>query len=133
MTDKRELGMGNVPVIMIDADGRENKVVLKPSLHAVRTLSRRYGGLQLVVDKIAKLDFDVIVDVLEAGLQVPNGNPKTRAELEASVYASGLSDQTGGLPTAAVKFVMILVNGGRVPPEDGALEAAQPNPPIAAS
>ena len=131
MTSKRELGMGNVSVTLLDAQGVSQQVVLKPSLHAVRTLSRKYGGLQQVIERILKVDFDVLVDVFEVGMQMPLGNPKARSELEQSIYASGLLDVDGGLVTVATNYVSVLIHGGKPPPLDGAGEAPPANPPSA--
>src|SRR3990172_2604484 len=111
--------MGNVSVTLLDAQGVSQQVVLKPSLHAVRTLSRKYGGLQQVIERILKVDFDVLVDVFEVGMQMPLGNPKARSELEQSIYASGLLDVDGGLVTVATNYVSVLIHGGKPPPLDG--------------
>jgi hypothetical protein len=112
-----EIGIGNVVVKLTGADGTERDLVLKPSLHAVRTLSRKYGGLHPLIDRVAKLDFDVIIDVLEAGAQIVH-NPKARQELEAAVYSTGLNDALGGPAILAVKYITILINGGKPPPDD---------------
>jgi hypothetical protein len=124
---KPEIGIGNVTVKLVGADSIERDLVLKPSLHAVRLLSRKYGGLQPLVDRIAKIDFDVIVDVLEAGAQV-SANPKARAELEAAVYSAGLSDFAAGIPALCIKYITVLINGGRPPPDDPEGAASEGNP-----
>jgi hypothetical protein len=131
MANKRELGMGNVQVTLVDGNGNSQNVVLKPSLHAVRTLSRKYGGLQQVVERILKVDFDVMVDVFEVGMQLPMGNPKARSELEQSLYASGLLDIDGGLVTIASNYITMLIHGGRPPPPLDGVEVPQTNPPSA--
>lgn len=128
--NNRELGAGHVPATLVDADGNARHVVLKPSLHAVRTLSRKYGGLSAVADRVLKADFDVLVDVFEVGMQVPTGNPKTRRELEESVYAAGILDGNGGLVLVASNFLNVLVHGGRLPPA-GPEEVPPANPQIA--
>lgn len=128
MVENRELGIGDVPVTLIDAQGTPRQLVLKPTLHAMRTLSRKYGGLQQVIERALKVDFEVIADVFEVGLQIPMGNPKARAELEQSIYASGILDANGGLVTITNNYVNNLIHGGRPPPLDG-VEAPPPNPP----
>lgn len=125
----RELGAGNVVATLVDAQGVARQVTLKPSLHAVRTLSRKYGGLSQVAERILKADFDVIVDVFEVGMQLSAGNPKARAELEQSIYAAGILDVHGGLVTVASSYLNVLAHGGR-PPIEGE-EVPQANPPSA--
>lgn len=127
---KPELGIGNIIVHLVGADGNDRDLVLKPTLFSVRTLSRKYGGLQPLVDRIAKIDFDAIIDVLECGGQIV-ANPKNRAELEAAVYAAGLSDFAAGIPALCIKYVTILINGGRPPPEDASEDKSEGNPPAA--
>lgn len=131
MTDKRELGIGNVPATLVDKDGNQQSVILKPSLHAVRTLSRKYGGMQQVAERVLKADFDVIVDVFEVGMQIPLGNPKARQELEQAVYAAGILDSNGGLVLIASNYLNILAHGGKPPPLDGAQAVPPANPPSA--
>lgn len=131
MEDKRSLGMGNVTVRLVDDSGIEHERVLKPSLHAIRSLSRSHGGLQPVIEKVLKLDFDVMVDVVALGMQIPMTNPKSRMELEQSVYRSGVTDPNGGLALALVQYLNNLAHGGKPPPADGAEGAPQANPPNA--
>lgn len=136
-TDQRTLGQGDVPIVLVDVNGIPQNVVLKPSLHAIRMLSRKYGGLEPLINKLSALDFDVVVDVLSAGMQVPGHNPKAMQELEESAFRTGLSDQTGGLPRACVRFVVILMHGGKPPPQEAqagaGVDGAQPNPPTVAT
>jgi hypothetical protein len=127
MTGTRELGIGNIQTALVDAGGTERQVVLKPSLHAMRQLSRKYSGLQQVMERLLKVDFDVLVDVFELGMQIAPGNPKARAELEQTVYSTGLLDGEGGLISIASNYVAVLMNGGK-PPKAGAEEAPPPNP-----
>ena len=133
MTSKRELGMGNIQAtLIIDSQGTQQTVILKPSLHAMRTLSRKYSGLQAVLEKVLRVDFDVMVDVFEVGMQLPLGNPKARSELEQSLYLSGVLDQEGGLVAVATNFINVLLHGGKPPPLAGTGEVPQPpNPPNA--
>lgn len=117
MTDKRTLGQGNVEVTLTNERGEEEVVTLKPSIHAMKSLSRKYGGLGPLSKKITELDFDTIVDVLEVGLQrMPS--PKARQELESIVYHSGFTDSTAQLPALCIRFVNILAHGGRLPPAE---------------
>lgn len=101
------------------------QLYLKPTLHAVRLLSRKYGGLQPLVTKLGQLDFDAIIDVIEAGIGSPGTNPRARMDLESEVYASGLSE----IPVACIKYITVLINGGKPIVESESL--ADPNQPAA--
>ena len=115
--EKRTLGQGDVEVVLTNDKGEARTFVLKPSLHAMRTLSRKYGGLEPLIKKIGLLDFDTIVDVMMAGMQI-TPDPKRHRELEELVFSSGLSDQSGALPSLCVRYVIILMHGGKPPAEE---------------
>lgn len=118
--EKPRLGQGNVTVTI---DGEE--YVLKPSISAITTLSRKYGGLNVVVERVAKLDFETILDVLEAGIGRTSSNPRQRQQFAEAVFHTGLTDDTGGLGLLCVRYVIILMRGGRpLTPEE---EAAYTN------
>lgn len=105
--DKPSLGRGDVTVVI---DGVE--YILKPTLAATQALSRKYGGLHLLVDRIAKLDFEAIVDTVLAGLN-RNANPKQRQELAEAIFRTGLTDDTGQVSLLCARYVIILMRGGR--------------------
>ena len=106
--DKPRLGRGNV-IVTID----EIEYTLKPSLIAVQTLSRKYGGLNIVVERISKLDFEVICDVVEVGIGRKGNNPRQRQELAEAIFNTGLTDDTGSLGLLCVRYLIILMRGGR--------------------
>ena len=128
MTDKRTLGQGTVEILLINAQGEERTYKLKPSIHAMRMLSRKHGGLNPLVEKISKLDFDTIVEVIQAGIQAPQ-SPRALAEMEELVYHTGFSDSTGQLPLMCIRYVTVLIHGGRLPPEERQQEADEGNGP----
>lgn len=131
MADKRTLGQGNVTLRLTNAEGEDKEFILKPSVHAMRMLSRKYGGLMPLSKRVSDLEFDVVVDVIEAGLQIPP-TPKARSELEALVYNTGLSDQTGSLPQLCIRYLTTLIHGGRIPPAEAERDA-EGNPPVVAA
>lgn len=122
MTEKRELGEGTIEVQLIDSDGQAHIHHLKPSLGAFKTLSRKYGGLRSLVDKLDRLDFDAVVDTIAAGMNVPL-TAKRRDELEQAVFRTGITDDTGQLGEMCVQYVICLMRGGKRPgPPEGQAE-----------
>ena len=122
MVNQAQLGMGNIPIVL---DG--NEYILVPSLNATQSLSRQNGGIRGAVDALVKLDFDLVVRVIQLGL-----GPKVAAgikNLPEVVYHTGLTDNTGGLAAKCIEYLNVLANGGR--PLD--VEASQDtqNPPNA--
>lgn len=109
MTDKPKLGRGNVVVTINDME-----YTLKPSVHAVRTLSRKYGGLNVIVDRIVKLDFEAICDVVEAGLGKQIATLREKQELAEAIFETGFTDDTGKLGELCVRYVVSLMRGGRI-------------------
>lgn len=108
MLNKPKLGQGNV-----DIEIAGEVYTLKPTVHAIKTLSRKYGGLNLLLQSLAKLDFEAVCDVIEVGLGRSGGNVKQRAELAEAVFETGLTDDTGRLAEYCIRYVVILIRGGR--------------------
>lgn len=106
---KAKLGGGSVYATI---GGTEYE--LKPSVFAAKFLSRKYGGLNLVVDRVSKLDFEAIIDVIQAGVGKQIANPREHAKLEEEIFATGFSDDTGQLGTLCIKYVISLMRGGRI-------------------
>jgi hypothetical protein len=113
MTNTAKLGRGDVSLTL---DGET--ITLRPTIAAFQFLSKQHGGLVPVLNKLAALDFDVIMDVIMAGLMgQPNVGPKRRIQLGDKVFSAGVSDHTGGVNGKCAEFVVVLMNGGR-PPSD---------------
>lgn len=106
--DKPRLGQGNIPIML---NGVEQE--LKPSLYAVQTLSRKYMGLQAVLERVARLDFETCCDVIEVGLGRRISNPREKQELAEAIFEAGLTDDTGGLAAACARYVATLMRGGK--------------------
>lgn len=118
MTDQPEapvhrIGQGNVTIAL---EGEE--IVLKPSIIAAQTLSRKYGGLQGTISALARIDIDAIVDTIELGMGRRTSNPREKAAFAEKVFRAGLSDDTGRLAEFCINYVGILMRGGRPPSTD---------------
>lgn len=106
----RSLGEGNVTIKL---DSQE--LVLKPNLNAIQTLSRKYGGLQTVIDRIGRVEFDILVEVISLGLQ-RNSTPAQLQQLAESIYESGLTDDTSRVPSLCIDYIVSLMRGGKAKP-----------------
>ena len=113
--DTVQLGDGDVTIQL-----PTRPIVLKPSLYAFQTLSRTYGGLQAVVDKISALEWDVIMRVIECGLGNRTWNPKMKEAFAEEVFRAGLTDDSGGIAYKCIDYIQSLMRGGRPapPPSD---------------
>ena len=114
------LGQGTIMLTLGD-----EQIELKPTLFALQQLNRRYGGIQDILDKIVRLDFDVICDVVYAGAGAGYSNPKARQRLQEKLFAAGMAGgETDEVALAASNFLQSLMRGGRPPatPEQAAGE-----------
>ncbi len=98
MASKAKLGAGNVEITL---DGET--AILRPTLKAAQTLSRRSGGLVALVQEVTKFDLDAVTAVVALGL---DRQPKDVAD---AVWRTGVSDLAGPV----VEFISVLANGGR--------------------
>ena len=125
------LGQGNVKITFLSGEELE----MRPTLNAVQILSQKYGGLQNLLDKMQQLDFAAILDVMTLGLGPRYQTAKQRDWLANQAFASGLTDDTGGIAFACQTYVLMLMRGGKPLPsntEEAAAEtdeAPQGNPP----
>lgn len=115
------LGQGNVEIMIGDTP-----YVLKPSLMAMQQLSRKYGGLMEVIQKVGVIDFDVIMEVMYLGLGPTYAtNARKRGELAQAVYAQGLLDPKPGVPGIAARvqqYIGALMRGGKPAPIPGTVD-----------
>lgn len=96
-------------------------VVLRPSLKAARTLNKRYGNFNNLLQALAQQDFEAIVSTFIVGT---GAEGQTAKDLEEAVYSTGTLKVAGD----AIKFVGILSNGGKpLDDDDKRNEAADPN------
>lgn len=119
MRNRTSLGAGNVEFVL---DGE--RVVLKPTLYACQTISRRTGGLVEAVRRIGNLDVDEIIHVISLGLGHANGEDK---DLGEKIFRTGVAE----VALAAVKYLNAISNGGKAPAEksqDGSGEPEEGDP-----
>lgn len=115
MSDPK-LGVGDVPITLGDRE-----VVLKPSLHAIMTISRTTGGIVGAIQRVGNLDFETVALVVTLGLGM-SGNSREVRELPEKIYQSGIM----GLVPDVIRYLTILSNGGRPPPEEVAHDSENP-------
>lgn len=105
-----KLGQGNITIDL----GNNETIELRPTIHAVTMISRQYGGLQDAADRVAKLDFNAIVDILAFGGGQSWSSNKGRQKLMERVFAMGLTDDTGGIAFSTHRYLISLMRGGKV-------------------
>lgn len=88
-------------------------LVLKPTLAAIRALSRIGGGLSGVQTKLAAQDFDTVAQVIRLGAGMKDADAKS---LDQRIYRNGLGSD---LLVPLIRFVAILGNGGKPVDDDG--------------
>ena len=101
---KASLGAGNVPITLAG-----EVVVLRPTLKAAQTLSRRSDGLIGAIERVSRFDLDTVVAVVALGLDVPE------KDVAEKVWSAGVNE----LAPAAIKYLGILANGGRPADDKG--------------
>lgn len=120
---EHQVGIGDVP-LMID----DEEFILKPSWGAAQLVSQRFGGISGAVEKVIRLDIEATVQIVMFGMGFV-GTRKPPLNLAERIWRAGLTDRTGGVAEACVKYLHVLANGGRPPPEDDeAEEGAEKNP-----
>ncbi|BBK37685.1 hypothetical protein STAQ_27630 [Allostella sp. ATCC 35155] len=104
-----KLNQGEVEIVL----GGQTRV-LRPTINAVRALSRIYDGLDSCRNKLATQNLEVTTNVIRYGLGL---NDAEARNLDAQVYRQGL---TADLILPLMRFVAILGNGGKPVEEDPA-------------
>ncbi len=112
--------------VVITIDGVEK--LLKPTFGAARTISQKYGGLQGAVDRIARLDMEAVVDIIQLGLGYTAGR-RPPSDLAEKIWKEGLTDATGGLAEKCITYLHILMGGGRIGEPDSGPEEREPEDP----
>ncbi len=112
-----KLSMGVIPIIL-GADREEFQ--LKASVRAVLGVSDLDGGLTNVLVRIQKMDFRTYVAVVRIGL---SADDKLSKRLNDLVFETGLLT----LMEPLVKFVTLLMNGGKDPKDKEEGEGDQGN------
>ena len=102
-----QLNIGDVPV-MIDGEQR----VLKPTLRAISMISTQFGGIAKARDLLIAQDFNATVAITRHGLNLSDKDAKALPE---QIFATGL---TTDLLLPLIRYLAILANGGKPPPDD---------------
>lgn len=89
-------------------DGGEDTLILKPTLRAIKLLSRNEGGLMNVANQLMVMNLDTMVRVIDVGVGLTE---RGKEGLEERIFRRGLTELTAPL----VRYVHILSNGGRLP------------------
>lgn len=114
---KPELGAGDIEVEI----GGE-KYTLKPSLGACMALTSDPAGLigseNSLFMRIGKLDITVMARVIRLGLGVGAGALR---DLEEKIYSTGLTTLVDPLQ----QFLIVVVNGGRLPGKEDEKKAGE--------
>jgi hypothetical protein len=117
MVDRKKsrpaLGAGDVVIVLGQGDDAE-EMVLRPTYRAAKTLSTKYNGLSSVIERVLRLDFEIVVDVIGIGLGYTS-TKRPPEDLAERVFHTGLTDDTGGLAERCVTFLHALAGGGRLP------------------
>lgn len=116
-----EIGAGDIE---IELDG--NILYLKPTLSACQRISSMRGGLNASIQKCLEMDFDVICQIISAGL---NLNPVQSKMIPEAVFKAGVFD----VSAKAIEFISVVGNGGRPledDDDDGEREGEEPTDPL---
>jgi hypothetical protein len=105
---KHEIRPGQVEITLV---GFPNPLVLTPSLRAATTLSRRYGGLKELVDKVQAFDVEAFIAIIGASAGLAEAG---LAKLPDAVFDTGVLN----IAVPLMKFCTSLANGGRPIGED---------------
>jgi hypothetical protein len=118
--DKARLGAGDVAITLAG-----EKRTLRPTLAAAITISRMSGGILGALHRVGQLDFDTMVLVTRAGLDLTELGAKG---LDEKVFAAGLG-YADGLAKPLTTYLENLANGGRPRSEAGSThDASNPRP-----
>ena len=96
----------------------ERQYTLRPTLNAMRALSRLAGGMRGVLEGLLRQDFDVVVAIIKHGANIPDRQQEAIAD---GVYKTGMNDP---LLVPLVDYIRCLMNGGKPPVEMGVADDA---------
>ena len=104
------------------------EVELIPSLAAMEYLSKQSENFQAVYAKLSTMNLDMFAHVIKAGLSTNSQAKNTPlSNFREEVYEAGMIS----LMEPLIRFVTILLNGGKEPSKEEAVEEAKstdPNP-----
>lgn len=97
----------------IEVETPQKTYTLQPTLKALRSISRQFGGCQAAIERIRALDFDAIRFVIVQGASLDGKDAK---RVDDHLFEAGLLE----LAAPTIEYVAILQNGGRPLSEIGA-------------
>lgn len=89
----------------------DDPLKLRCTPHALRFIEKKHGGLRLVIQKITFVEFQTMLDLIDAGLA--GGMAYDKKVLEEEVFKHGLYN----LIVPLTDYINLLGNGGQ-PPQD---------------
>ena len=111
--DKRTLrtGDGDVPFKLA---GEQR--YLRPTPKAFQLISRQFGGLAQAIQRVERLELDVIAYIIAVGMGV---DPMKSAVFVKPIYDSGMGgNDKEGIAPACVEYILVLQNGGKPMPKE---------------
>lgn len=108
--------MSNLSEGEVEIDLNGTKLTLKPTLAAIKALSRTHGGMNAVIQGLIGQNFETAVAVIRFGA---NMSDRDARNLEDRVFRNGLTTE---LLTRLIEYVGMLANGGKP------VVAAEPEP-----
>lgn len=106
--------------IEISLPGFERPIILKPNANAGIRLSRKFGGIRPLADRVAAYDFEAIIEVVAVAGGVTD---KGMTKLPDAVFAAGVMN----LAVPVTRFLLALANSGRPSVNTDTDEAADPS------
>lgn len=89
-------------IVMLDLDGE--KYELRPTLRALRSISRQYGGIGSAMERVRAMDFDTVVNVVAAGAGI-----KDPSTIEDQIFQAGI---VNAMPAVSQYLVGLLDPSG---------------------
>jgi hypothetical protein len=127
MTDTpKKIRPGEVEITLA---GFPHPLRLVPSIDAARILSRRYGGLLKVVEKVGMFDIDTFGHIIAAGAVTASGGLTEKAikRLPDLIFDTGMANLVQPLSA----YVNALAMGGRPKEPDADDPPAEDDDPLA--
>ncbi len=87
----------------------DRELVLKPTVRAALALSKKHNGLQNVLARIANVELEAILDVIEVGSNFKGD----KLQLQEAVFSAGVIGDTESVVVKCVDYVHVLMRGGR--------------------
>lgn len=104
--------------VIIELEGT-GEIELVPTLGAMEYLQKRYGNFQKVYDGLSNIDAATFTDVVMAGCI---SKKPDKGNTQAAIFATGFFE----LMPHLVKFITLLLNGGKEPDEEKTEDSDNP-------